>query len=355
MRNARKMSLLGILVLSLLVFILVPRPAIMNWQTEAERMGEIFYLIEQNYLYDIDLTKCRYEILKKLSPQPEAENGSGCLDKYSAFHNPEEFKIEVAREEIKINSVEHKTLGDTGYIQVKIFGEKIANDFEDALKFLRGKNIRNAAAFLEIPSLASDVPLSGTPVGSLGIINKVVIDLRNNLGGKLNPALKILYLFGKTKNDIMLTERRKHGEEVETIGSFAIKILLAEGLLKPFGEFNDFKIVILINGSSASASEIVAGTLQDWGFKVVGETSFKKGVGQAVFRLEDNSFLRITNFEFLTGNGKHRVNEVGVKPDIEVKWQKRAGQSDKNFIREYNEFFGDPVKDPQLNKALKSF
>jgi C-terminal processing protease CtpA/Prc len=112
------------------------------------------------------------------------------------------------------------------------------------------------------------------------------------------------------------------------------------------------KIVILTSRVSASASEVIAGTLQDWGYKVIGETSSGKGVGQSVFPLIDGSSFSLTTFEFLVGNSLRRVHGIGIKPDIEIKWEKKSGQTNEDFIEEYLNSFSDPLKDPQLMKAI---
>mgnify|MGYP001575069126 CR=1 FL=1 len=75
---------------------------------------------------------------------------------------------------------------------------------------------------------------------------------------------------------------------------------------------------------------------------------------QIIIPLVDGSFLRLTTFEFLVGNGKKKVNGVGIKPDIEVKWQPSPGQKPDVFFREYRESFGNPNKDPQLQKAIEA-
>ena len=116
----------------------------------------------------------------------------------------------------------------------------------------------------------------------------------------------------------------------------AIYLMLNPDLrIRSFGEFRDLEVVILINKGSASASEIFAGTMKDWGYTVIGETSFGKGVGQTVFPLSDGSEFHLTTFEFLVGNNKVPIRDKGVAPNIEVK---NSGEKDK---------------DEQLDKAIE--
>jgi carboxyl-terminal processing protease len=96
--------------------------------------------------------------------------------------------------------------------------------------------------------------------------------------------------------------------------------------------------VVLVNGGSASGSEIVAGALQDYGVaKLVGETTFGKGSVQDLKEFADGSSVKLTIAEWLTPNGKN-INKEGIKPDVEVKLTKE----------DY-----DAGKDPQLEKALE--
>ena len=84
------------------------------------------------------------------------------------------------------------------------------------------------------------------------------------------------------------------------------------------GEFRNMRVVVLVNKGSASASEIFAGAMKDWGFPVVGYRSFGKGVGQTMFPLSNGSMLKLTTFEFLVGNSKTKINDIGVVPNYEI-------------------------------------
>lgn len=236
--------------------------------------------------------------------------------------------IKIIRGDVKIDTVIKKELLDgMGYVQIKSFNEETGDDMEDAFReFQKTKHDKG-----------------------------VIIDVRHNSGGLVDAAQEILYLLTKNQEAITVTERSRKGETVHRIKNlYGLFTYRGAKSFKFSGDFSDIPIVILINGVSASASEILAGTLQDWGrASLVGEKSFGKGVGQAVLPLSDGSKFRLTYFEFLVGNGQKRIHEVGAKPGHEVLWQKKPDQKDEEFFEEYNKAFGDPEKDPQLKKAIE--
>jgi len=149
----------------------------------------------------------------------------------------------------------------------------------------------------------------------------LIIDLRNNPGGFLDIAVNILGLFS---------------QEVLT----AVKLEYADGLVEEYktngvGLLQDYEIVVLINEGSASASEILAGALQDHGIaKIIGAQSFGKGSVQNLNQYDDNSFFKYTISRWLTPNGKN-ISGTGITPDKIV-------NNSKN-------------KDEQLDAALEEF
>ena len=159
-------------------------------------------------------------------------------------------------------------------------------------------------------------------------IRKVIIDLRNNPGGLLNAALEALALFME-KSDLALTVKERNKES-----HLDADFLKDNFNVEDLGKFHDLRVVILINKGSASASEIFSGTMKDWGYPVVGNVSFGKGVGQTVFTLSDGSQLWLTTFEFLVGNNRVQIRDKGVIPTFEIKNS------------------GDKDKDEQMDKAI---
>jgi len=183
----------------------------------------------------------------------------------------------VKREKIQMNSVESKMLdGDIGYIQLLTFGEKTNDEMKQAIKTLKKQNAKG-----------------------------MILDLRNNGGGFLNTAIDVASQFIDT--DVVLYEEYGNGEK-KTFNTI------------PGGIAKDIPMVILINGGSASASEIVAGALQDTGrARLVGEKSYGKGSVQNWIPLQnEEGAVRITVARWITPNNR-QINEKGLDPDVEIK------------------------------------
>ena len=223
----------------------------------------------------------------------------------------------IVRAKIEMNYVNHKKIDDDIiYIQIEEFGAfRTSDDFEAPLKKFK----------------------------KTGNIN-VIIDLRDNPGGIVMVVFESLYYFSKNPKDIVLSKRFKHEKITYTIGSLTGKFHNpATKQKKPPGEYSNFRVVILINGDSASASEIFAGTMKDWGqghgrYVVVGQTSFGKGVGQSISTLSDKSALLLTVFEFLVGNSKIPIHEEGITPNYVVKDSRKdpndtATEKDLQFMK----------------------
>ncbi|MEK7651340.1 MAG: S41 family peptidase [Patescibacteria group bacterium] len=152
----------------------------------------------------------------------------------------------------------------------------------------------------------------------------VVLDLRNNPGGFLDISIEIAGWF-TNRGEPVVREKFRSGEE---------NVMRSNG---PSALVN-LPVVVLVNGGSASASEILAGALQDVRkIKLVGEKTFGKGSVQEIENLKDGSTLKITIAEWLTPNGRH-INKLGIIPDVVIK------MPDDGIINK---------KDPQLDKALE--
>ena len=161
--------------------------------------------------------------------------------------------------------------------------------------------------------------------------DKMILDLRNNPGGLLNSAINIAGWF-LTKNQIVVTEDYGNGKS---------DVYRADGnaLLK-------IPMIVLINGGSASASEILAGALHDnRGIKLVGEKSFGKGSVQELDNFNDGSALKVTIAKWLTPAGIS-ISKTGIEADIKVELPKDQKELDAIEI-------GKQGKDPQLDKALE--
>lgn len=168
-------------------------------------------------------------------------------------------------------------------------------------------------------SLFYNAALSALLQGTKG----VVLDLRNNPGGFLDVANEIAGWF-MDRGSVIVKEDFRSGEE---------NVMRSNG---PSALAN-VPVVVLVNGGSASASEILAGALQDdRGIKLIGEKTFGKGSVQEIEELKDGSTMKISIAEWLTPNGRH-INKKGIDPDIAVKIDPNSTST----------------VDIQLNKALE--
>ena len=204
----------------------------------------------------------------------------------------EPVELSITRAEVSSPTVEAEIVGDTGVLTVSRFnGETATLARTEAEKFLA----------------------SG--------VKRVVLDLRGNPGGEVTAAQGLAGLW--LDNEVVLTQRRG-SEIVRTDRSLGKSIL------------GSTKTVVLINGGSASASEIVAGALRDYDkATLVGETTFGKGSVQAVIRLSGGSELKVTESRWFTPKGKN-IDGKGIEPNVKVE----LTADDMNHGR-----------DPQLEKA----
>lgn len=153
-------------------------------------------------------------------------------------------------------------------------------------------------------------------------IDKVILDLRSNGGGYVNAAQDLLSLWIDGKK-VFVQKSLHYG--VTTTSAVSGKAILA-----------NIETVVLVNGSTASASEIVAGALQDYGkATVVGEKTYGKGVVQSLFSLSNGTTLKVTTAEWYTPNDRS-ISGEGIEPDIEVE-------------RSYDDI--NAMRDPQMDKA----
>ena len=219
--------------------------------------------------------------------------------------NEKPFDVTLKRDEIKVKSVKNEIKNDDIlYVRISAFNEDIDKDiikaFNDADKKLKNK-------------------LSG-----------LVIDVRNNPGGLLDQAVKVSDLFLE-QGEIVSTRSRN---EEDTIKYSATAGDIAHGL----------PIVVMINEGSASASEIMAGALQDHHRAIIlGQKSFGKGSVQTVIPLRNKGAMRITTARYYTPSGRS-IQAKGIEPDVDVK------QAKLEEIKSY----GLNLSEADLKGALKN-
>ncbi|MDJ0629801.1 MAG: S41 family peptidase [Rhodobacter sp.] len=202
----------------------------------------------------------------------------------------EPFDVSIIRDTIKLTAVRTRTQGETVVLRVTTFNDQT------------------------YPNLASGLQEAVDEVGGMEKVNGFVLDLRNNPGGLLTQAIKVSDAF-LDAGEIVSTRGRdpQDGERYNAqVGD------LAEG--KP--------LVVLINGGSASASEIVAGALQDHRRAiVVGTKSFGKGSVQTVMPLRGDGAMRLTTARYYTPSGRS-IQALGVSPDIIVEQPPRTPETE---------------------------
>ena len=206
----------------------------------------------------------------------------------------EEITVTATRDTVEAQTVKYEMLeGQTGYLSVSEFDSVTYAQYEEALNKL-------------------------TDQGMTGLI----VDLRNNPGGNLNTVCEMLDLV-LPKGTIVYTEDKDGKRETATSDDeHQINV----------------PMVVLVNGNSASASEIYAGAIQDYGIgKIVGTQTYGKGVVQQIFDLGDGTSVKLTIAEYFTPNGRS-IDGEGITPDVEVEYE-----ADEN----------NPEADNQLEKALE--
>ena len=192
-------------------------------------------------------------------------------------------KVEITRDVIKVNPVKSKQYDNVAYIRISSF-----------------TNSTGQSAIDELSKLTKEIGKKN--------LQGIVLDLRNNPGGLLNEAINVSDAF-LNQGEIVSTKGR-HLEDSQKFSATAGDV--ADGT----------PIVVLINGGSASASEIVAGALQDHKRAVViGEKSFGKGSVQTVIPITKKSAIRLTTSRYYTPSGRS-IQAKGITPDIEVKQAK---------------------------------
>ena len=229
------------------------------------------------------------------------------------FEKPRAFTLK--REFIKIKSIKSKMLEDGfGYVRITQFQERTAADLQRELDALRKQG--------------GNHPLKG-----------LVLDLRNNPGGLLDQAVEVADLF-LDKGLIVYTKGREADAQMEFTA-------------KASGTEPGYPMVVIINGGSASAAEIVAGALQDHGRAVIlGTQSFGKGSVQTILPLGDDAGLRLTTARYYTPKGTS-IQAKGITPDIEVRQAEVKESGDRDQFREKdlpNHFDGEQTEKPAKPK-----
>ncbi len=230
--------------------------------------------------------------------------------------------VTIVRDIIKIQSVKFKTLEKGyGYLRISQFQEKTSADAARALEAMQKEN----------------------PEGLSGLI----LDLRNNPGGLLDQAVEVSDLF--LDSGVIVTIKGR-GEEGKTAFNAHQE-----------GTMPHWPMVVLVNHGSASASEIVAGALQDYGRAVImGSKTFGKGSVQTIIPLDDGSGIRLTTARYYTPKGR-TIHEQGIQPDIPLsavakvptKTTEEEPKADLELDRALEQLKGMKIFQKYIDKGVK--
>ena len=231
---------------------------------------------------------------------------------------------------LSTDEIAKKIRGETG-TEVTV---TVVRDGEEKSFTMTREAINNVSAYVEYSGKTAIVTVTrfdsdtGTMVQGFAKefsdkgVNKVILDLRGNGGGYVLAAQDLLSLW--IDGEKILIQKSKHFGNSTTSASSGKAVL------------KDMKTIVLVNGSTASASEIVAGALQDYKkATIVGETTYGKGVVQNLYDLSGGTVLKVTTAAWYTPNDRS-INKVGITPDIEVE-------------RSYEDI--NAMRDPQMDKA----
>lgn len=253
-------------------------------------------ILPEDVLYKVEGEDITGQDLNGIVTKIKGEEGTEVT--VSMLRGEEELSFTMKRQSIEVPTVEYEMLEDSvGYIQITEFDTVTSGQFHEALEELQDQGME-----------------------------ALVIDLRNNGGGSVDAVCKIADEL-LPEGAIVYTEY-KDGEREERSSDAACV---------------DVPMCVLMNGNSASASEILAGALQDYEKAViVGTQSYGKGIVQSVIDLQDGTALKITTAKYYTPNGNN-IHGIGITPDVEVDLSEEVKtKADISF-----------EEDTQLQKAIE--
>ena len=249
------------------------------------KTGEILYRVEEKTVTGKDLDKVVSWIKGKKGTKVNLTLLRGT--------NSDKIKVTATRNVINVETVKYKVLeNQIGYISISEFDSVTGAQFAKALKQLQKKNIEG-----------------------------LVVDLRNNPGGSLSTVCDILDSI--LPKGLIVYTKDKNGKKEEYTSDEKHRLNLP--------------MSVLVNGQSASASEIFAGAVQDYGkAEIIGTQTYGKGVVQNLFDLKDGTCVKLTTSEYFTPKGRN-IDGKGITPDVKIEYKYNAK---------------DPKADNQLDKAV---
>jgi len=251
-------------------------------------------LKEHDVLYKVNGEDITNQSLTEVVSQIKGEEGTDVEITVLRGEDYDEVTVTATRRKVEAQTVTFEMKeGNIGYIRVTEFDKVTYGQYQEALETLESQGMEG-----------------------------LVVDLRSNPGGNLSTVCDMLDLM-LSEGTIVYTEDKNGRRDTQTSDD-------EHKFEKP--------LVVLVNQYSASASEIYAGAIQDYGIgRIIGTTTYGKGVVQQLFDLGDGTCLKLTISEYFTPNGRS-INGIGIEPDVEVKYE-----ADEN----------DEEADNQLEKAIE--
>jgi len=256
-------------------------------QESGLRAGDLLYKVDGEEVQGLELT----QVVSKI----KGEEGTSVHLTIIREGATDYLEVDVVRRKVESPTVNQKMLdGGIGYIQITEFDTVTLDQFTEALAVCRGSGMKG-----------------------------LILDLRGNPGGNLNTVCDIAREI-LPKGLIVYTEDKDGKRSEYTCDG-------TKEMKEP--------LVVLVDSGSASASEILAGAVKDYGIgTLVGTTTFGKGIVQRIISLSDGSAVKLTVSNYYTPNGNN-IHKIGIEPDIEEKFDSEA-------------YYNDGV-DNQLNKAIE--
>lgn len=248
--------------------------------------------------------KDMYDIVKN---EIKGESGSAVRVTIYRPSTDETITKELKREDLQVVSVKSKLLEDhIGYIKVSLFDELTAEQFETAIGQLEAQGME-----------------------------RLIIDLRDNSGGLLDSAVEMLAYLLPPGKLVYTMDKNGEGTIYQTKDHYLMSTDYPEAkpeggcFIQPDEHELQLPTAVLVNGVSASASELFAGALKDyhWGV-IIGEKTFGKGIVQQVFPLNDGSAVKLTTSYYYTPNGTN-IHHKGITPDVQIKLDDKSGSDNQ--------------------------
>lgn len=249
--------------------------------TPAEEAG----ILIDDYIYEVDGTDVFDMNLSDVTAMIKGPEGTMVSLTLIRPSTGEEFSMTIERRKVETPTVEYKMLeGNIGYISISEFDAVTVDQFAEALAVVKGNGMEG-----------------------------LILDLRGNPGGSLSAVVEIARML-LPKGLIVYTED-KYGERNE---------YTCDGQ-----KCLDVPMVVLVNGGSASASEILAGAIKDYGTgTLLGTTTYGKGIVQRLIALDDGSAIKLTVSHYYTPLGND-IHKVGIVPDVELEFDADAYEKDE--------------------------